>query len=58
MSFKNPDKLKKNKNKVKRIILAPKILPKNITDEKLIENNKIENSKKVNNNKGMKRKKK
>ena len=33
MSFKNPDKLKKDKNKVKRIILAPKISPKAIVED-------------------------
>ena len=36
MSFKNPDKLKKAKNKVKKIILAPKISSDGYREEKSI----------------------
>lgn len=36
MSFKNPDKLKKDKNKVKRITLAPKISSEGIIEQKSI----------------------
>ena len=36
MSFKNPNKLKKDKNKVKKITLAPKILSEGIKEEKSI----------------------
>ena len=34
MSFKNPDRLKKAKNKVIKIILAPKIAKKTIVKKK------------------------
>jgi hypothetical protein len=33
LSFKNPDRLKKDKNKVKKVTYAPKI-PKKVTKEK------------------------
>lgn len=34
MSFKNPDRLKKDKNKVKKVTYAPKIGNKNIKSKK------------------------
>lgn len=34
MSFKNPDRLKKKKNIVKKVTYAPKISPKTIKEKK------------------------